>query len=350
MLTLFFFSLFLSYGWMQRTPQSDRQFTFINSCSEELYIGSQGIPLPAGGGFILSSGQSISQTIVGTTIAARFWARTGCTTDSNGHLQCQTGGCPLPSEGYTSANNGTQCIVAATNTQIGGIPPVTIAEFTLGGGSSIPNFPDYYDLSLVDGFNLPVQITPVQGMNMTGLGRFSCGNSACSALDCSKAPPELQLKDSQGNVYACASICIALNNDTQRGLFPDILGQLWTATDPATGYPMKDLLCCSCGDGNGDCSSPKCEYGCSPYNLPSPKEQGGKCNISSWPLASNGEPYDAVFSTQCPDAYSWPFDDHQATFQCIYPDYEITFCPTKGSRSTQTSKRSRSSKYEIGLN
>lgn len=37
-----------------------------------------------------------------------------------------------------------------------GVPPATLAEFTLGGTSGNP---DYYDVSLVDGYNLPVSIT-----------------------------------------------------------------------------------------------------------------------------------------------------------------------------------------------
>jgi len=202
-----------------------------------------------------------------------------------------------------------------------------VAEFTLGGGSGNPGSPDYYDLSLVDGFNIPIKIVPVGGMNLTGPGRFSCGISACQAFDCTKVPPELQLKDSSGKVYACMSICIAIYNDTQRALYPDTLGAIWSGTDPRTGFPLKDLVCCSCGQGNGGCSSTTCEYGCSPFNAPSPQEVGGKCYVNNWPVGSNGMRYNEAYSSQCPDAYSWQFDDHQATYQCIGPDYDITFCP-----------------------
>jgi len=311
----------------QRTPQTNRQFTFINSCTQDLYIGTQGNPLPANGGFKLAAGQTIAYTIPGATSASRFWARTGCSHDSNGILHCQTGDCPLPPAGYTATNDGTQCYVASTNTQIGGIPPTTVAEFTLGGGSSIPDFPDYYDLSLVDGFNVPIEIIPSNGMNLTSVGSFSCGDSSCKSFDCTKVPPELQLRDSAGNVYSCMSICIAIYNETQRNLFPSTLGAIWNGTDPVLGHPLKDLVCCSCGQGNGGCSSTTCEYGCSPYNLPSPSELGGKCNVTTWPIGSNGQRYNEAYSSQCPLAYSWQFDDHQATFQCIYPDYQITYCP-----------------------
>ena len=47
----------------------------------------------------------------------------------------------------------------------GGEPPVTLAEFTLNGGGD----QDYYDISLVDGFNLPMimrVVTPYARPNM----------------------------------------------------------------------------------------------------------------------------------------------------------------------------------------
>jgi len=328
---LFALCLFFSFALLQRTPQMDRQFTFKNLCTQDLWIGSQGNPLPVNGGFKLDAGTTVTYPIAGNTTACRFWARTGCKHDSNGHLVCQTGDCPLPPAGYTATNDGTHCYVASTGASIGGMPPSTLAEFTLGGGSTITNFPDFYDLSLVDGFNVPIQIVPSNGINQPGAGYFSCGSPACQTLDCTKMPKELQLTDSAGKVYACVSICIAIYNDTQRNLYPDTLGKIWTGTDPATGFPMKDLVCCSCGLGNGGCSSPTCEYGCSPFNAPSPQEVGGKCNVTAWPIGSNGQRYQIAYSSQCPDAYSWQFDDHQATFHCVYPDYEIIFCGGQGA-------------------
>ena len=64
----------------------------------------------------------------------RFWARTGC----NGQGHCVTGDC----------GNKLECNGA------GGIPPVTLAEITLNGAGGL----DFYDVSLVDGFNVPVQV------------------------------------------------------------------------------------------------------------------------------------------------------------------------------------------------
>jgi hypothetical protein len=43
----------------------------------------------------------------------------------------------------------------------GGVPPVTLAEITLNGAGG----KDFYDVSLVDGFNVPVQVRKVLRVN-----------------------------------------------------------------------------------------------------------------------------------------------------------------------------------------
>jgi hypothetical protein len=70
--------------------------------------------------------------------AGRFWARTGCNFNQNGQGHCATGDC----------GDKLQCNGA------GGVPPVTLVEVTLRGSGG----QDYYDVSLVDGFNVPVQV------------------------------------------------------------------------------------------------------------------------------------------------------------------------------------------------
>jgi hypothetical protein len=52
-------------------------------------------------------------------------------------------------------NGGLLCD-ARTGT---GKPPATLAEFTLGASDGS----DWYDVSLVDGYNLPMRINPTQG-------------------------------------------------------------------------------------------------------------------------------------------------------------------------------------------
>ncbi|RWW82558.1 hypothetical protein BHE74_00008975 [Ensete ventricosum] len=70
--------------------------------------------------------------------SGRFWARTGCAFDPfSASGTCDTGDC----------GGALRCTV-------GGSPPVTLAEFTLAGPTSGDQ--DFYDVSLVDGYNVRV--------------------------------------------------------------------------------------------------------------------------------------------------------------------------------------------------
>ncbi|XVE96573.1 hypothetical protein REPUB_Repub02eG0234400 [Reevesia pubescens] len=104
-----------------------------------------------------------------------FWARTQCT-----NMDCASG--------QVSCNGA------------GGIPPISLAEFTLTAN----NGQDFFDISLVDGYNLPISIAP-QG-----------GSGGCTPVNCTAnvnivCPQELQVKGSAGSVVACNSACLAFN-------------------------------------------------------------------------------------------------------------------------------------------
>lgn len=74
------------------------------------------------------------------------------------------GDCGAPTNGFGIGCNG-----------IGGQPPASLAEFTLGGGGSS----DYYDLSNVDGNTMSMTIRPIPGqytlVNNPSLGQYNCG-------------------------------------------------------------------------------------------------------------------------------------------------------------------------------
>ena len=66
--------------------------------------------------------------------------------------------------------------------------------------------PSYYDVSLVDGFNLPISVSTRPG------------NSTCMIEGCKKSintvcPRVLQVLNQSGNVVACKSACLAFNQD-----------------------------------------------------------------------------------------------------------------------------------------
>nr|CAD1838685.1 unnamed protein product [Ananas comosus var. bracteatus] len=144
-----------------------------------------------GRGFALKAGQSIVFTApVGWS--GRIWARTGCDFDSAGNGSCQTGAC------------GSSLKCGAS-----GKPPATLAEFTLAAL-------DFYDVSLVDGFNLPVTVTPVNAQQ---------GGKNCSAAGCDRdlrtdCPAELAVREG-GRTVACRSACDVFDTDQYccRGVF-----------------------------------------------------------------------------------------------------------------------------------
>ncbi|CAN1770657.1 Thaumatin-like protein 1a, partial [Linum perenne] len=99
------------------------------------------------------------------------------------------------------------------------------------------------------------------------------GNGACKTKSCEKSvnrvcPPELAVRNSKGRVVACKSACMAF---------------------------QKAQYCCE-----GYYSSLK------------------RCPPSS---------YAKLFKAQCPDAYSYPFDNNMNSFCPTGKNYIITFCP-----------------------
>lgn len=149
-------------------------FTFTNNCAYTVWPGllsGAGTPPLQTTGFVLNQGQSQPITVP-QSWSGRFWGRTLCTTNSTtGQFTCGTGDC----------GSGTvQCSGS------GAVPPATLAEFTLDGSDGM----DFYDVSLVDGYNLPLLIVP-QG------GTGTCSATGCLA-DLNSACPT-SLKVVQGN-------------------------------------------------------------------------------------------------------------------------------------------------------
>ncbi|KAG6435026.1 hypothetical protein SASPL_106675 [Salvia splendens] len=225
-------------------------FVVTNSCPFTIWpgtlSGSGTPPLPTTG-FQLDSGQSI--TVPATPgWSGRMWARTGCTFDATGSGSCQTGDC-----GGRLECNG-----------MGATPPASLFEITLGVGDQ----KDFYDVSIVDGYNLPLAAAPRRG---------GCNATGCIQDINMGCPKELQVIGSEGGegggVVACKSACGAF------GL---------------------DQYCCS-----GEFANPT------------------TCQPSF---------YSGIFKRACPRAYSYAFDDGTSTFTCKASVYNIVFCPNSGMR------------------
>ncbi|KAI3917182.1 hypothetical protein MKX01_003631 [Papaver californicum] len=173
------FAIFLAL--VSITGAFSATFTLKNNCPYTVWPGTLtggGSQLPITG-VELATGAS-SSVDAPTGWSGRFWARTGCSTDSSGRLTCATADC---------ASGKVECNGA------GAIPPATLLEFTLNGDGG----KDFYDVSLVDGYNLPASITPQGG----------CSSTECKSDVNSVCPPELSVKPG-GSVIACKSACEAL--------------------------------------------------------------------------------------------------------------------------------------------
>ncbi|XP_020095915.1 protein P21-like isoform X2 [Ananas comosus] len=130
-------------------------FNVVNRCSYTVW----GAASP-GGGAQLNPGQSWTFNVADGTTGGRVWARTGCSFDSNGNGHCQTGDCGgvLACTGY-------------------GQNPNTLAEYALNQSGGL----DYFDISLVAGFNVPLSFKPTSNGCTSGPSCAADINASCPA-------------------------------------------------------------------------------------------------------------------------------------------------------------------------
>lgn len=223
----------------------------VNKCRRTVWpgllSGANSPPLPTTG-FELKSGKSRTITIP-KSWSGRIWARTLCTHHQNQTFSCVTGDC------------GSQKLECAGS---GAAPPATLAEFTLNGAGGL----DFYDVSLVDGYNLPMLVVPKGGRG------GGCGATGCLVDLNGACPAELKVaREGRGGSVACKSACEAFG-------------------DPR--------YCCSEAYATPDTCFP------SVYSL--------------------------FFKHVCPRAYSYAYDDKTSTYTCGSADYVIIFCPAPYTR------------------
>lgn len=165
-------------------------FSFTNACGHPVWVGAlNGATSPplSRSGFYLASGATSSLAAPSSGAwSGNFWGRTGCGTDaSTGRFSCATADC---GSGDVACNGR------------GPAPPVTLAEITLAAPGS--GGLDFYDVSLVDGFNVPVRIAPSGGTS-------GCRAAACAGDVNAVCPSDLRVVSGSGSVVACKSACNA---------------------------------------------------------------------------------------------------------------------------------------------
>ncbi|KAI0356836.1 Osmotin, thaumatin-like protein [Trametes cingulata] len=242
---------------------SARTFTVTNACPftiwpamfTDLSAGTAVPDFPTG--WEAPPSNSVTFSVPDNWKAGRIWGRRDCDFTITTGPTCLDGWC----------NGGLLCD-PATGT---GVPPATVAEWTLQGDGNR----DFYDVSLVDGYNLPMAIT----------NSVNCPVADCPVDLGPNCPAPIQGPfDSTGFPVGCKSACAA-NLD---------------------GNPTDSANCCS----------------------------GSHDTAATCP--SSGVQYYSYFKGNCPNAYAYAFDESSGTalWTCDSgqnADYTLTFCPTVGS-------------------
>ena len=221
--------------------------TFVNRVSQTIWVGAAQNPAHplARTGWKLRPGHSLTITVP-KHWNGRFWGRTGCVFRA-GHGHCQSGDC---GGRYQCTGNGAI--------------PATLAEYDMNAWDGL----DFYDVSMVDGSNLPMFINVTHGTAANRVSRKGCVAAGCTTpVNC---PSVLQVK-AAGSVVGCESACARFGSD---------------------------------------------QYCCRGAWAPR-----AACNPAQWPVD-----YAAVFKKAEPYAYSYADDDATSTFVCKGRcDYRITF-------------------------
>jgi hypothetical protein len=227
--------------------RDSREVTFVNKLSETIWVAASpdaAHPLRATG-WVLRPAQSVTITVPNHW-NGRFWGRTGCVFN-HGRGHCQTGGC----------NNKFQCAGW-------GAVPATLAEYDLDAWDGL----DFYDVSMVDGSNVPMYIHVTKGKAAKKVSANGCVPAGCTKFVA--CPKVLQVK-ADGKVVACESACLHFGTDQ---------------------------YCCR--------------------GKWAPRSQ---CNPAKWPVD-----YARVFKRAEPYAYSYVDDDATSVYVCSGRcDYEIVF-------------------------
>jgi hypothetical protein len=146
-----------------------RTFTVVNQCAQTIWADA--LPTTTFPGTFVEMPPGYSFEVgVASGWSGRIWGKTGCTT------------------------SGTKLTCASDSI------PASLAELTL---TTNPTGLDFYDVSLVDGFNLPIEII-AEGHVPDPAQPYDCGDPSCAVNLDATCPQPLQ-DIVGGTVLACAN-------------------------------------------------------------------------------------------------------------------------------------------------
>jgi hypothetical protein len=277
---------------------------------------SQGVHLPNGGGFEVPPGLPVNYTVQADPDYggnAALFPRYGCTLSPDGvYLDCDTGTCYVQGTAGTSPEGLLKC---------GGVPPngppdgssqlpTTKMEIFFAPTGWVQSDSDFYDVSLADGFNIPVQIEPVPGTYWTG----GSANNWCIRAG---GTVDLLEKIQEPQYQSLAAKMLVLKNNRPVAIWSSCSyetqvnktgpGQENATTTPGQGEQIWNLSCCK-----GNCGT---EATCPIGNLPTDHQTS------------------QFFSTFYDHTYTYQYGDDEANIPCKgekssgqLTSYLITFC------------------------
>ena len=280
-------------------PASGRQRA---TCSGNI-IGKGGFKLEANGG---TESYPVNDGWQGA-----WFGRTNCS--FTGDLgSCETGNC-LASDGWGHLN----C------SGVGSTAPASKGEMNM----DLTSGNDFYDVSLVDGYNLPMQITPRDYnqayVNADPADLFRCTSSGCLNSSAMPSCPADLTYLPNGNRVGCQDDCSLAT------MYHNVSPYYFTQSQ-VDAYCCPDTTYCSpanpCGPGSTCAAWIQNPSTCL------------NCNATNGGIYPNGYPVILTnsalyFHATFPNAYSFTYDDASASYTCnstpstgIRTKYDITFC------------------------
>ncbi|NMB79700.1 MAG: thaumatin family protein [Methanomicrobiales archaeon] len=253
-----------------------------------------GVPLVDGGGFKLDAdlrpgAQTTHTSVVPMLWQGAFWGRTHCTgTDDD--LDCDWMTCRVVTDGKGKLQCGG----------IGVTVPATKGEINFDENSVTT-----YDVSIVDGFNVPMKIEIVPGT-----GKKVPLDDKHSYFDCGPAGTSTDLLP----LFNATGLASRLIKKTDAGEMAALWSACSISSAPNPQDPRWEEYCCKGVYGSAQ------DY---------EKNGNHKCDPTTWPKDLNTA---AFFHQYLKGSYSYAYDDDASTFQCRNADSDtgvsvlVTFC------------------------